>query len=95
MSSSTAVGKGDLIPVVPHEKHAPTESKGFPKQISKRVRTRMTTHGANMTIQSQDWRGVVRFVSAVVACPVQAHSASLITRNDAKREPSGLRGDPA
>jgi hypothetical protein len=56
----------------------------------------MTTHGANMTIhQQRGWRGVVRFVSAVVTCPVQAYSASLITRNDAKWQPSGLRGDPA
>ena len=47
-----------------------------------------------MTTQQHGWRSVVRFVSVV--CPVvRGRSASLITRNDAKREPSGLRGDPA
>jgi hypothetical protein len=59
----------------------------------------MTAHSATTTHRQLGWRGYVRSASAVVvACSVEgAHVASLpITRNDAKREPSGLeRGDPA
>jgi hypothetical protein len=58
----------------------------------------MTARCATTTVQQLGWRGFVRSASAVVACSVEgAHVASLpITRNDAKREPSGLeRGDPA
>jgi hypothetical protein len=55
----------------------------------------MTTHAAHMTAQQHGWRNVVRFVGVAACTVVPVPSASLITRNDAKREPSGLRGDPA
>jgi len=48
-----------------------------------------------MTAQQHGWRNVVRFVGVAACTVVPVPSASLITRNDAKREPSGLRGDPA
>ena len=48
-----------------------------------------------MTAQQHGWRYVVRFIECRRLHRRQVPSASLITRNDAKREASGLRGDPA
>jgi len=83
-----------LLSLQPHEKHAAALTKDLESRAQASENS-MTTHGAHMTAQQHGWRYVVRFVSVAACTVVQAPSASLITRNDAKREPSGLRGDPA